>query len=115
MSEVKLLPLPPLPEKESDERGEEWIEPQIEAYATAYARANMEPLLAENERLREQYQRAAESSEHFAARAERLAEALRLGLAIAEDGGTWSELGRKESARFKALARAALDQEGGNG
>lgn len=40
-------------------------------------RANMEPLIAENERLRAKYQRAAESSEHFAARAERLAEAVR--------------------------------------
>ena len=72
-------------------------------------------LLAENERLRTQYQHAAESSEHFAARAERLAEALREALEIGdkftgdpdEDAATYCDVTDK--------ARAALDQEGGNG
>ena len=80
-----------------------------------YARANLEPLLrerdalrnrledtvrdltdakAENERLRAQYQQAAESSEHFAARTERLEEALR-------------ELEEREQ-RDEALLRQAL-------
>src|SRR5690606_36884392 len=129
-------------------------------YATDYARAcveaNMEPLLAENERMKKmalmQAARASAAERETEAlrakverlcrqlrqahkdygcelrdpngtiweyaatqrdRADRLAEALQLGLAIAEDGGTWSELGRRESARFKDLARAALEQEEG--
>ena len=40
-ADVPLLPLPALPEKECDELGCEWIESQIEAYATDYARANV--------------------------------------------------------------------------
>lgn len=94
MSEVKLLPLPEL-NLRYGHFGEDAL-----AYAADYARANMEPLIAENERL---------------------AEALRGGVTMLER--LHGELGPCEAGDSVwdvrdslkgALARAALDQEGGN-
>ena len=90
--DVKLLPLPELPRQVEGYSSDYWEAGQIEEYATDYARANMEPLIAENERLRAEVARQESLKEKYIfqsdgweykaraseVRAERLAEALKL-------------------------------------
>ena len=119
--DVKLLPLPELPRQVEGYSSDYWEAGQIEEYATDYARANMEPLLAENERLRAEVEKlrgvvvfandgVADTITALDARAERLAEALRAAYRHLDPGAL-----RVSHCKDLAKIDAALDQEGGNG
>src|SRR5690606_9351055 len=119
-TDVKLLPLPNSGSGFYEDNV--WHDTFSKRQMGSYARSNMEPLSAENERLRAEAAKrdgidpwaVLLRAQEAEARAERLAEALRLALKWAEVLPTGEPL-RAESVRDLDNARAALDQEGGKG
>ncbi len=131
MSEVKLLPLPNSGSGFYEDNV--WHDTFSKSQMVSYARANVEPLIAENERLRAevisakntsayQWQAAQEANK----RAERLAEALRSLLGSVDDLTSYvaedDEIGHRPCCHVLSYkehtddcaitkARAALDQE----
>lgn len=109
MADVELLPLPePVVVAEELEFGA--IYAYERRHMEAYTRANMEPLRAENERLRAEVELWRHKAAVHQYRRERLAEALRMFLAAGVGNSTNFE------TQFKAAqaARAALAQEDRN-